>query len=124
VIFRSPNRVTLVCAFTVSVIFAGTAWSETSQTANADYGCTYSPKAKDDVLRFEHCAWSDAAGQIHLKRKHQLALDFDRHGWRWLVLCATGWAAGPRYDDGELGRTVRRRPRKVSSRRQDRLHQP
>ena len=72
--------VTLVCAFTVSVIFAGTAWSETSQTANADYSCTYSPKAKGDVLQFEHCAWSDAAGQIHLKLKHQLALGFDRHG--------------------------------------------
>ena len=60
-------------------MFAGTAWSEASKVANAGYSCTYSAKAKGDVLHFEHCAWSDSAGHFHLKRKHRLALDFDRH---------------------------------------------
>jgi hypothetical protein len=71
-------RTLLVCAFTVSVLFAGTAWSETGRTTSGN--CTYSPKAKGDVVNPEHCAWSDAAGHIHLKREHLLALDFDRHG--------------------------------------------
>jgi hypothetical protein len=77
---QPPNSVALYCALTVSVTFAGTAWSETSKVANADHACTYASRAKGDVLQFEHCAWSDAAGHLHLKRKHRLALDFDRHG--------------------------------------------
>src|SRR5882757_11055465 len=80
VIVLPPNKAALACAFAISVMFAGTAWSEASQVANTDYGCSYSSKAKGDVLHFEHCAWSDAAGHFHLKRKHRLVLDFDRHG--------------------------------------------
>jgi len=74
------KRTALVCAFAVWVILAAPAWPQASQATNADLSCAYSPKAKGDVLQFEHCAWSDAAGHIHLKREHRLALDFDRHG--------------------------------------------
>jgi hypothetical protein len=90
VIFLFPNRATLVCAFTVSIMSAGTLWSETSRAADADYNCTYATKTRDDVLQVEHCAWSDAAGQLHLKRKHQRALDFDRHGLASLNI-GGGW---------------------------------
>ena len=71
-------RTALVCVFTVSVMFAGAAWSKVGRTASGN--CTYSLKAKGDVVDLEHCAWSDAVGHIHLKREHLLALDFDRHG--------------------------------------------
>ena len=74
------NRLARGCAFLLSVLFAGTAWSEAKLAADADYSCAYSVKTKGDVLQFEHCAWSDAAGQLHLKREHRLALDFDRYG--------------------------------------------
>lgn len=74
------NGAVLICAFTLSALFAGIEWSMANPVANPDYRCIYSSKAKDDVLDFEHCAWSDAAGHIHLKRKHLLALDFDRNG--------------------------------------------
>jgi hypothetical protein len=76
----SHHRAALICAFAISIIFAGTAWSMANPVANAEYGCTYSSKAKGDVLHFERCAWSDAAGHVHLKHKHRLALDFDRYG--------------------------------------------
>ena len=75
-----PIRAALVCAFAVSAAFAGIAWSEASQATNAGYNCTYVPKAKGDVVGFEHCAWSDATGHFHLKREHLLSLEFDRHG--------------------------------------------
>jgi hypothetical protein len=78
-VLTSP-KMALGCALALSVMFAGTTWSEAGSVANADYSCTYSPKAKGDVLQFEHCAWSDAAGHLHLKREHLLALDFDRYG--------------------------------------------
>jgi WG containing repeat len=74
------HRVALVCASTVWVIFTGPARPEAGQVTNSDYGCTYSSKTKGDVLHVDHCAWSDAAGHIHLKREQRLALDFDRHG--------------------------------------------
>jgi len=74
------NRLALGCAFALSVMFAGIAWSETSLAADADLSCTYWVKAKGDVLQFEHCAWPDAARHLHLKRQHLLALDFDRYG--------------------------------------------
>ncbi|MGP0060840.1 MAG: WG repeat-containing protein [Beijerinckiaceae bacterium] len=74
------NRTALVCAFAVWVMLAAPAWPEASQATTTDYSCAYSPKAKGDVLQFEHCAWSDAAGHTYLKREHRLALDFDRYG--------------------------------------------
>ncbi len=80
----------LACAFTVSVMFAGTAWPETRPVANGDSDCTYAPKAMGDMVHAEHCAWSDAAGHIHLKRAHLLALDFDRHGLA-SVYIGDGW---------------------------------
>ena len=74
------NRAVLVCAFIAWVMFAVPAWPGASQATSADYSCTYSAKAKGDVLQFERCAWSDGSGHIHLKREHRLALDFDRYG--------------------------------------------
>ena len=89
-IVRPSDKATLICALAVCVVSAVPAWSEASRVANAEHGCTYSPKAgspkanspnvEGDVLQFEHCAWSDASGRVHLKRRHRLALDFDRHG--------------------------------------------
>jgi WG containing repeat len=80
VIVRPPDRAALVCAFTVLAMLCGPGWSAAGQPANADRSCTYASKARRDVLQFEHCVWSDATGHLHLKRKHRLALDFDRHG--------------------------------------------
>jgi hypothetical protein len=74
------KRTALACALVVSVAFAGPARADASQAANADYSCTYSSKAKSDVVEVDHCASSDAAGHIHLKRQHLRALDFDRYG--------------------------------------------
>jgi hypothetical protein len=71
-------RAALICTLTISAMFAGTTWCVAAPIAN--YDCTYSAKAGSDVLHVEHCAWSDAAGHIHLKRKYLLALDFDQHG--------------------------------------------
>jgi hypothetical protein len=93
----------LICAFAISALFAGTARSVADSAANPDYGCTYSPKAKGDVLHFERCAWSDAAGHIHLKRKHRLALDFDRYGLA-SVNIGGGWYYVRR--DGRLARVM------------------
>jgi hypothetical protein len=93
------NRIALACAFAVWVTFAGPARPEASQRTHADYSCAYSSKAKDDVLHSDHCAWSDAAGHIHLKRQHRLALDFDRDG-----LASVNIGGGWRYvsRDGRL----------------------
>jgi hypothetical protein len=82
-------RTALGCAFALSVMFAGTAWSQAGSVADADYSCTYSPKAKGDVSHFERCTWSDAAGHLHLKREHLLALDFDRYGLAGIYI--DGW---------------------------------
>jgi hypothetical protein len=92
------NRLTLGCAFALSALFAGTAWSEASLAANADLSCTYWVKAKSDVLQFEHCAWSDAAGHLHLKHEHLLALDFDQYGLASVYI--GGWYYARR--DGRL----------------------
>jgi hypothetical protein len=70
----------LVWAFAVSVMFAGTAWSEAGRMTGGSYSCTYSPKSKGDVVELEHCTGSDSVGHFHLKREHLLALDFDRYG--------------------------------------------
>ncbi|WP_246675416.1 WG repeat-containing protein [Mesorhizobium sp. B2-3-4] len=70
----------MIRAFVFSAMFAATGWSAANPVANQDYRCVYAPKAKGDIVDAEHCASSDAAGHIHLKRKHLLALDFDRHG--------------------------------------------
>jgi hypothetical protein len=80
VIVLIPHRAALICVFAIAAMFAGTAWSVASPATNPDHGCTYFPKAKSDVLHFEHCARSDAAGHFHLKHQRLLALDFDRHG--------------------------------------------
>jgi hypothetical protein len=74
------HRAALIGVFTIAAMFAGTAWSVAGPLSNPDHGCTYSPKAKSDVLHFEHCARSDAAGHFHLRHQRLLALDFDRHG--------------------------------------------
>ena len=76
----SHHRAALICVFTIVAMFAGAAWSVASPATNPDHSCTYAPKAKSDVLHFEHCARSDAARHFHLKRQHILALDFDRNG--------------------------------------------
>lgn len=76
----SYHRAALICVFTIAATFAGAAWSVASPATNPDHSCTYAPKAKSDVLHFEHCARSDAARHFHLKRQHLLALDFDRNG--------------------------------------------
>ena len=76
----SHHRAVLICVFTIVAMFAGAAWSVASPATNPDHSCTYAPKAKSDVLHFEHCARSDAARHFHLKRQHLLALDFDRNG--------------------------------------------
>ena len=76
----SHHRAALICVFTIVAMFAGAAWSVASPATNPDHSCTYAPKAKSDVLHFEHCARSDAARHFHLKRQHLLALDFDRNG--------------------------------------------
>jgi hypothetical protein len=81
-------RAALICTLTISAMFAGTTWCVAAPIAN--YDCTYSAKAGSDVLHVEHCAWSDAAGRIHLKRKYLLALDFDQHGLA-SVNIAGGW---------------------------------
>jgi hypothetical protein len=69
-----PYGRALICAFTVATSLAGTARS----AANPDYACSYSPKANGELIHFEDCAHSDAAGHIHLKHKHLRALGFDR----------------------------------------------
>jgi len=74
------HRAALIGVFAISAMFAGTAWSVASPATNPDHACTYAPKAKSDVLHFEHCARSDAAGHFHLKHRHLLALDFGRNG--------------------------------------------
>src|ERR1700722_4475537 len=81
-------RAALICTLTISAMFAGTTWCLAAPIAN--YDCTYSAKAGSDVLHVGHCAWSDAAGRIHLKRKYLLALDFDQHGLA-SVNIAGGW---------------------------------
>ena len=108
-------------------MFAGTTWCVAAPIAN--YDCTYSAKAGSDVLHVEHCAWSDAAGHIRLKRKYLLALDFDQHGlasiniageWYYLqrdgrlapVMAMDNWAE-PFAD--ELLRGLRSAARSVSS---------
>jgi hypothetical protein len=85
-----PIATALACAFTVSVMFAGTAWPETSRVTNGVSDCTYAPKARGDMVHAEHCARSDAAGHFHLKHQHLLALDFDRHGLA-SVYIGSGW---------------------------------
>jgi hypothetical protein len=72
-------RAALIGVFTIAAMFAGIAWSVAGPVSDPDHGCTYFLKAKSDVLHFEHCARSDAAGHVHLKHHHLLALDFDRH---------------------------------------------
>lgn len=71
-------------------MFAGTASCVAAPQAKLDHDCTYSARAKSDVIHVEHCAWSDAAGHIHLKRKYNLALDFDRYGLASINI-AGGW---------------------------------
>jgi hypothetical protein len=80
-------------------MFAGTAWPAASRATDDDHPCTYSPKAKGDVIQFEHCAWSDAAGHFHLRRRHLRALDFDRHGLAGIYIDG-GWYYARR--DGRL----------------------
>jgi WG containing repeat len=84
------KRTALACALVVSATFAGPARADASQAANADYSCTYSSKAKSDVVQVDHCASADAAGHIHLKRQHLRALDFDRQGLA-SVYIGGGW---------------------------------
>jgi hypothetical protein len=76
----TPNRAALVCALTFAVMLTGPAWSQANEAASADTSCTYAPKTGGDVLHFERCAQTDAAGHPRLERKHLLALEFDRHG--------------------------------------------
>jgi hypothetical protein len=68
------------CAFTVLAAFAGPARPDASQAAGADYSCAYSARGGGDVVQVDHCASSDAAGHIRLKRQHLRALDFGRDG--------------------------------------------
>jgi len=98
-----PNAVALICAFTFALMLARPASADASQAANADYSCTYSPKTRADVLHFEHCAWSDAAGRTHLKHRHRLALNFDQYGLA-SVNIAGGWYYVRR--DGRLARVM------------------
>jgi hypothetical protein len=74
------SRTALACAFAISAAFAGPARVEAGEAANADYSCTYSSKAKSDVVQVDHCASADAAGHIRFKRQHLRALDYDRYG--------------------------------------------
>jgi hypothetical protein len=69
----------LASALIACVMLAGTAWPESGATPKDDH-CAYASKAKGEIVDAEHCAWSDPGGQVHLKRHHLLALDFDRHG--------------------------------------------
>jgi hypothetical protein len=74
------NRVVLVFAFVISVMSTRAARPEAGQLTNADYSCAYALKAEGGIRHIDHCAWSDAAGRVHLKRKLRLTLDFHRHG--------------------------------------------
>jgi WG repeat protein len=74
------DKVPLVCGFAAWVMLTAPAWPADGHATSTELGCTYSSKAKGDVLHVDHCAWSDTAGHIHLKREPRLALDFDRYG--------------------------------------------
>jgi hypothetical protein len=97
------NRTALTCAIAISAVFAGPARSHASQAATADYSCAYSAKGGGDVVQVDHCASSDAAGHIHLKRQHLRALDFDRQGLASVYLDGN-WHYVSR--DGRLARVM------------------
>jgi hypothetical protein len=75
-----PHATALTCALAALAAFVEPARPATSQGAGADQNCAYAAKGRGEIVQVDHCAWVDAAGRIHLKRRHLRALDFGRHG--------------------------------------------